>query len=113
MGGGGIINKVMKKVVGVEKIFGTNKLTGGIYDKYLGTDILGKKEAQEKQAAADRDANQRALNSQNNANVLDVNAQLDNVVQTDTGGSAAMSADAQDNDLKKRRAGSISSTLGI
>lgn len=110
---GGIVNKVMKKVVGAERIFGTNKITGGIYDKYLGTDILGKKEAQEKQAAADRAANQAALNAQNNQNVLDVNAQLDNVVQTDTGGSAALAADAQDNDLKKKRVGSISSTLGI
>lgn len=109
---GSVVKKAMKKIVGVEKIFGTDKLTGGIYDKYLGTDILGKKEAQEKEAAAERARNQAALNSQNNANILSVNG-TENVVQTDTGGTAAAVASGEDNDLKKRRTGGISSVLGI
>lgn len=110
-GGGGFINKVLKKTVGAEKLFGTNKLTGGILDQYLGTDILGKKEQAEREATAQRDANQRALNSQNNANILDVNAQAENVVQTQAGGSADMAATASD--TKRKRSGSIVATLGF
>ncbi|QHJ82321.1 MAG: hypothetical protein [Bacteriophage sp.] len=108
---GSVVNKVLKKAVGVEKLFGTNKITGGIYDKYLGTDILGKKAAQEKEAAEERARNQAALNAQNNANILAVNG-TENVVQTDVGGTAAAAADTE-SDMKKRRPGSISATLGI
>jgi len=111
-GGGGIVNKVLKKAVGVEKIFGTNKLTGGILDKYVGTDILGNKAAAESKAREQADANQRSLNKQNNANILDVNAQAENVVQTDAGGSAA-ALDATGSQVKKKRAGSISTSLGF
>lgn len=109
-GGGGFINKVLKKTVGAEKLFGTNKLTGGILDQYLGTDILGKKEQAEREATEQRDANQRALNAQNNANILDVNAQAENVVQTQAGGSADMAAAS---DTKRKRTGSIAATLGF
>lgn len=110
---GSFVNKVLKKAVGVEKIFGTNKITGGILDKYLGTDVLGKKAAEEQQAQADLDANKAALNQQNNANILDVNSALDNTVQTDAGGTAAAVDATTSNTLKKRTAGSISTTLGF
>ena len=109
---GSFVNKIMKKAVGVEKIFGTNKITGNIYDKYLGTDILGKKAAAEQQDKADLAANQAALNQQNNANILDANSAIDNTVQTDTGGSAA-ALDAAASDNKKKRSGSISTSLGF
>ena len=109
---GKLVNKVLKKAVGVEKLFGTNKITGGFLDKYLGTDVLGGKAAAEQQANADLAANKAALNQQNNANILDANSALDNTVQTDTGGSAAMSS-AATSDTKKKRSGSISSSLGF
>lgn len=109
---GKLVNKVVKKAVGVEKLFGTDKITGNIYDKYLGTDILGNKAAAERQAQADLAANRAALNQQNNANILDANSALDNTVQTDTGGSAA-ALDAAASDTKKKRSGSISTSLGF
>lgn len=112
MGGGGLINKVLKKTIGAEKLFGTNKLTGGILDQYLGTDVLGNKEAAARQAQQEADANQRKLTQQNNANILDVNAQAENIVQTDAGGSAA-ALDVTGTSVKKRRAGTISTSLGL
>lgn len=105
-----IVNKVMKKVVGLEKLTGTYKLTSGIYDKYLGTDIQGAKAAQaERQAQQDR-INQENLNAQRNANIIG-NQGTDNVVQVESGGTAADVAGTSDQ--KRKRAGSISSTLGI
>lgn len=108
---GGLVKKAMKKLVGAEKIFGTDKLTGGIYDKYLGTDILGAKEAQAKEKAKEAQRNQEALNAQLNSNVIGVTG-VDNVAQVEAGGTAADAADAT-SDLRKKRAGSISTSLGL
>lgn len=105
-----VVNKALKTVVGAEKIFGTDKLTGGIFDKYLGTDILGAKEEQARAKQREAELNQASLNAQQNANILGVQG-ADNVVQVEAGGSAADAATMSDN--KKRRASTISSTLGI
>lgn len=108
---GGLVQKTFKKLVQAEKIFGTDKLTGGIFDKYLGTDILGAKEAQRKAKEEEARRNQETLNSQLNSNVIGV-AGTDNVAQVEAGGTAA-DATATTTDLKKRRTGSISTTLGL
>jgi len=110
MGGGGGLGKIIGKVVKNVPVVG--KTAGGILDQYLGTDTLGNKAAAERDAAAARDANQRKLTQQNNANILDVNSQAENIVQTDAGGSAA-ALDAAGTSVKKRRAGSISTSLGL
>lgn len=102
---GKVINKTLK--VG-------SKLTGGILgnvsDNFLGTDIGGAKAAQKEAQRQEAEKNQAALNAQLNANTLGVQG-ADNVVQVEAGGSAADAATMSDN--KKRRAGTISSTLGI
>lgn len=108
---GGLVQKTFKKLVQAEKIFGTDKLTGGIYDKYLGTDILGAKEAQRKAKEEEARRNQEALNAQLNSNIIGVSG-TENVTQVEAGGTAA-DADTTTSDAKKRRAGSISTTLGL
>ena len=105
-GGGGIFKKILKPV---SKL--TGGIAGGVLDQYLGTDILGKKEQAERAAQEQRNENERALTAQNNANILDVNAQAENVVQTQAGGSADMAATASD--TKRKRSGSIAATLGF
>ncbi|AZF94914.1 virion structural protein [Pectobacterium phage Phoria] len=107
---GKFVSKVMKKAVGLEKLTGTYKLTSGIYDKYLGTDIQGNKAAQADAQAREAELNQQALNSQQNANILGVQG-TENIAQVEAGGSAADASTLSD--TKKKRAGSISSTLGI
>lgn len=107
---GKLVKKALKTVVGVEKIFGTDKLTGGIFDKYLGTDILGTKAEQERAKQREAELNQNALNAQLNANTIGSQG-TDNIVNVEAGGSAADAATMSDS--KKRRAGTISSTLGI
>ena len=107
---GKFVSKLMKKVVGVEKLFGTYKLTSGIYDKYLGTDIQGNKAEQAKVKEHERELNQQALNAQQNQNVIGVQG-TENIAQVEAGGSAADAAVM--GDMKKKRSGSISSTLGI
>jgi len=108
---GGIVKKAMKKLVGVEKIFGTDKLTGGIYDKYLGTDILGAKEAQAKAKAEEAQRNQETLNAQLNSNIIGV-AGTENVTQVEAGGSA-IDAAAATSDMRKKRSANISTSLGL
>lgn len=108
---GSFLPKALKKAVGAEKIFGTKQITGTIWDKYLGMDTLGKKAEAEQKAKENLVAEKKVLNQQNNANILDVNAALDNVVQTDTGGTAA--AVTAESDTKKKRTGSISTSLGF
>ena len=102
---GKVINKTLK--VG-------SKLTGGILgtvsDNFLGTDIGGFKAAQKEAQQQEAEKNQAALNAQLNANTLGVQG-ADNVVQVEAGGSAADASTMLDN--KKRRAGTVSSTLGI
>lgn len=107
---GKLVNKVLKKVVGLEKLTGTYKLTSGIFDKYLGTDIQGAKAEQERARQREAELNQQNLNAQLNANTIGSQG-TDNVVQVEAGGSAADAATMSDS--KRRRAGSISSTLGI
>lgn len=103
------MGKIIKKTLKVG-----SKLTGGILgnvsDNFLGTDIGGAKAAQEKAQRLEAEKNQAALNAQLNANALGVQG-ADNVVQVEAGGSAADAATMSDN--KKRRAVSVSSTLGI
>ena len=110
------MGKIIKKTLKVG-----SKLTGGILgnvsDNFLGTDIGGAKAKQEKAQQQEAEKNQAALNAQLNANTLQLNANtlgvqgVDNVVQVEAGGSAA-DADTMSNN-KKRRASTISSTLGI
>lgn len=107
---GKFVSKVMKKVVGLEKLTGTYKLTSGIYDKYLGTDIQGNKAAQEDAKAREAQLNQQALDAQQNQNIIGVQG-TENIAQVEAGGSAADAT--MMGDTKKKRAGSISSTLGI
>lgn len=103
------MGKIIKKTLKVG-----SKLTGGILgnvaDNFLGTDIGGAKAAQEKAQRLEAEKNQAALNAQLNANALGVQG-ADNVVQVEAGGSAADAATMSNN--KKRRAVSVSSTLGI
>lgn len=103
------MGKIIKKTLKVG-----SKLTGGILgnvsDNFLGTDIGGAKAKQEKAQRLEAEKNQAALNAQLNANALGVQG-ADNVVQVEAGGSAADAATMSDN--KKRRAVSVSSTLGI
>lgn len=107
------MGKIIKKTLKVG-----SKLTGGILgnvsDNFLGTDIGGAKAAQEKAQRLEAEKNQAALdaqlNAQLNANALGVQG-ADNVVQVEAGGSAADAATMSAN--KKRRAVSVSSTLGI
>ncbi|ANT45394.2 hypothetical protein BI050_gp37 [Pectobacterium phage PP90] len=107
---GKFINKALKATMKVEKLFGTDKLSGGILDKYLGTDLLGNKAAQAAAQAREAELNQQALNSQQNANIIGVQG-TENIAQIEAGGSAADASTLSD--TKKKRAGSISSTLGI
>lgn len=106
------ISKVFKKVspIAGKLSFGATGIVDNMLDKYAGMDIGGFKAAQEKAKAVESQRNQEALNSQLNANILGVQG-ADNVVQVEAGGSAADAATMSDN--KKRRAGTISSTLGI
>lgn len=103
------MGKIIKKTLKVG-----SKLTGGILgnvsDNFLGTDIGGAKAKQEKAQRLEAEKNQAALNAQLNANALGVQG-ADNVVQVEAGGSAADAATMSNN--KKRRAVSVSSTLGI
>lgn len=103
------MGKIIKKTLKVG-----SKLTGGILgnvsDNFLGTDIGGAKAAQEKAQRLEAEKNQAALDAQLNANALGVQG-ADNVVQVEAGGSAADAATMSAN--KKRRAVSVSSTLGI
>lgn len=105
-----VVNKFMKKIVGLEKLTGTYKLTSGIYDKYLGTDIQGNKAAQADAQAREAALNQQALDAQQNQNIIGVQG-TENIAQVEAGGSAADAT--MMGDTKKKRAGSISSTLGI
>lgn len=105
-----VFNKVLKKVVGLEKLTGTYKITSGIYDKYLGTDIQGAKAEAEQARKRQAELNQQTLNAQLNANTIGAQG-TDNIVNVEAGGSAADAATMSD--TKKRRAGTISSTLGI
>ncbi|AZF94727.1 hypothetical protein [Pectobacterium phage Nobby_B2] len=107
---GKFVSKVMKKAVGLEKLTGTYKLTSGIYDKYLGTDIQGNKAAQAEAQDRERALNERALAAQQNQNIIGVQG-TENIAQVEAGGSAADASTLSD--TKKKRAGSISSTLGI
>lgn len=107
---GKLINKALKATMKVDKLFGMDKLSGGILDKYLGTDLLGHKAAQAAAQAREAELNQQALNSQQNANIIGVQG-TENIAQVEAGGSAADAA--MMGDTKKKRAGSISSTLGI
>lgn len=111
---GKFISKVMKQVVGLDKIVGVDKLTSGVLDNFLGTDLLGTKAAQADAQERERQLNEQALNSQmvaqQNANMLGVQG-TDNVAQVVAGGSAADAALL--NDTKKKRTNSISSALGI
>ncbi|QHJ80528.1 MAG: hypothetical protein [Bacteriophage sp.] len=107
---GKLVNKVLKKAVGLEKLTGTYKITSGIYDKYLGTDIQGAKAEAEKARQRQAELNQQTLNAQLNANTIGAQG-TDNIVNVEAGGSAADAATMSD--TKKRRAGTISSTLGI
>lgn len=103
------MGKIIKKTLKVG-----SKLTGGILgnvsDNFLGTDIGGAKAAQKEAQRLEAEKNQAALNAQLNANALGVQG-ADNVVQVEAGGSAADAATISGN--KKRRAVSVSSTLGI
>lgn len=105
-----VFNKVLKKAVGLEKLTGTYNITSGIYDKYLGTDIQGAKAAQARAKQREAELNQQSLNSQLNANIIGTQG-TDNVVQVEAGGTAADAATMSD--TKRKRTGSISSTLGI
>lgn len=106
------IGKVFKAVspIANKLSFGATGIVDNALDKYAGMDIGGFKAAQAEAKAAEAQRNQEALNSQLNANTLGVQG-ADNVVQVEAGGSAADAATMSDN--KKRRAVSISSTLGI
>lgn len=104
------INKALKATMKVEKLFGTDKLTSGIFDKYLGTDIQGNKAAQADAQAREAELNQQALNAQQNQNIIGVQG-TENIAQVEAGGSATDAT--MMGGTKKKRAGSISSTLGI
>ena len=107
-----VVNKVMRKVSPIaDKLsFGATKIVDNALDKYAGTDIGGFKEAQRIAKEAEAAQNQANLNSQLNANIIGSQG-VDNVVQVEAGGSAADAS--MSTDSKKRRAGTISSTLGI
>lgn len=106
------INKVFKAVspIASKLSFGATDIVTNVADKYLGTDIGGFRAAQEQAKAEETARNQAALNSQLNANILGVQG-TDNIAQVEAGGSAADVALGADS--KRRRAGTISSTLGI
>ncbi len=106
------VSKAFKKISPIaDKLsLGATKIVDNALDKYAGTDIGGFKEAQARAKAEEAQRNQEALNSQLNANIIGSQGK-DNIVQMEAGGSAADSATMSDS--KRRRAGSISSTLGI
>lgn len=103
------MGKLIKKTLKIG-----SKLTGGILgnvsDNFLGTDIGGFKAAQEEAQRQEAEKNQATLNAQLNANTIGAQG-TDNIVNVEAGGSAADAATMSD--TKKRRAGTISSTLGI
>lgn len=103
------MGKIIKSALKVSSKL-TGGIVGGVSDNFLGTDIGGfkaaQKEAQEQEAAK----NQAALNSQLNANTIGAQG-TDNIVNVEAGGSAADATTSTD--TKKRRTGTISSTLGI
>jgi len=107
---GKVVSKVLKKAVGAEKLFGTYKLTSGIYDKYLGTDIQGVKADQAAAKERERALNEQALQAQENQNIIGTTG-TENIAQVEAGGTAADAASMDD--TRKRRTGTISSTLGI
>lgn len=90
--------------------FGATGIVDNMLDKYAGMDIGGFKAAQEQAKADEARRNQEALNSQLNANTLGVQG-TDNIVQVEAGGTAADAANGADN--RRKRSGTISSTLGI
>lgn len=103
------MGKLVKKALKVGSKL-TGGLVGGISDNFLGTDVLGAKAAQERAQQREAEINQQALNTQLNANTIGAQG-TDNIVNVEAGGSAADAATMSDS--KKRRAGTISSTLGI
>ena len=107
-----VFNKALKVVspIANKLSFGATGLVDNVLDKYLGTDINGFRADQERAKAEETARNQAALNSQLNANILGVQG-TDNIAQVEAGGSAADAALGAD--TKRRRAGTISSTLGI
>ncbi|BAS69553.1 hypothetical protein [Pectobacterium phage PPWS1] len=106
------INKFFKAVAPIHNklSFGATGMVDNVLDKYLGTDINGFRAEQERAKADEIARNQASLNSQLNANILGVQG-TDNIAQVEAGGSAADAASSVDN--RRRRAGTISSTLGI
>ncbi len=106
------ISKVFKAVspIANKLSLGATGIVDNVMDKYLGTDINGFRADQERAKAEETARNQAALNSQLNANILGVQG-TDNIAQVEAGGSAADVALGTDG--KRRRAGTISSTLGI
>lgn len=107
---GKFVSKVLKTTFGLaDKLTGT-KIGSGISDKFLGTDMQGHKAAQADAQAREAALNQEALNAQQNQNIIGVQG-TENIAQVEAGGSAADAT--MMGGTKKKRAGSISSTLGI
>lgn len=109
---GKIFSKALKAIspIANKLSLGATGIVDNMLDKYAGTDIGGFKAAQQEAQDAEAKRNQDALNAQLNANTIGAQG-TDNVVQVEAGGSAADATESTD--AKKRRSGTISSTLGI
>lgn len=111
-----LINKVKKFTEKVDPLGAglLNPYADGLSDQFLGTDNSGAKAAARE---AERQANERqqsllaAMN--NTAQNANVDLSLDNIPDTEVGGTATGLANAQTNKRKKAGPGGVAASLGI
>jgi hypothetical protein len=111
-----LVNKVKKFTEKMDPLGAglLNPYADGLSDQFLGTDNSGAKAAARE---AERQANERqqsllaAMN--NTAQNANVDLSLDNIPDTEIGGTATGLANAQTNKRKKAGPGGVAASLGI